>query len=509
MANIRLARRSLCAMTLGDETQQSPSDARPADAPPPGPGADAPVASTAHAAGAAHAASTAHAAPVERLPRAVRVLGWVSFFADISSEMAYPLLPLFVVGALHAPATTLGLIEGLAAVLVALLAFWSGRSSDRTRRRLPAVRWGYGLPIAGKALIAVAVGWPMVLAGRLVDRVGKGLRGSPRDALIADATPAAMRGRAFGFHRAMDTAGACVGGLLSAGLLVLLTDDGSAPASVLRLLFGIAAALGVAAFALTLLLREAPAADVAAPARDLAASDSVASSAAPAFMSPRAAAPSGATSSATSGAAVPPVESAASRHAFGITLAVLAVFALANSSDTFLLLRASGLGLSPQAVVLAWTSANLVFALLAYPVGKLSDRVGRWVPLAFGWTLYAAVYVAFAFADNADSSSPFVAWSLLALYGVHLALVDGVSKALLTDVAAPAGRGTLLGMAAMVTGFASLAGSLAAGWLWDVSGPRAALLLGAGAALLAVTLLPLARRAGRAPGGPRRALLAR
>ncbi|HTE05613.1 MAG TPA: MFS transporter, partial [Planctomycetota bacterium] len=190
----------------------------------------------------------------EPLPHVVRVLGWVSFFADISSEMAYPLLPLFVVGTLHAPATTLGLIEGLAALLIAVLAFWSGRGSDRTRRRLPAVRWGYGLPVAGKALVALATGWPMVLAGRLVDRVGKGLRGSPRDALIADATPAALRGRAYGFHRAMDTAGACVGGLLSVALLALLASDASTPASVLRLLFGIAAALGLASFALTLLL---------------------------------------------------------------------------------------------------------------------------------------------------------------------------------------------------------------------------------------------------------------
>ncbi len=452
IANKATARRSLCNMMTGEEPHALPPSASP----------DPPRA--------------------DRLPRAVRVLGWVSFFADISSEMAYPLLPLFVVGALHAPATTLGLIEGLAAVLIAVLAFWSGRSSDRTRRRLPAVRWGYGLPVVGKALIALATGWPVVLAGRLVDRVGKGLRGSPRDALIADATPAAMRGRAFGFHRAMDTAGACVGGLLSAGLLMLLTDDGTAPASVLRLIFGVAATLGIAAFALTWLLREAPPVGAMTPAHGPTA---VAAAARPA-------------AAAGSVVAAWPADSAVSRRAFAVTLAVLAVFAVANSSDAFLLLRASGLGLSPQAVVLAWTGANLVYALLAYPVGRLSDRVGRWLPLSLGWALYAAVYVAFAFADDAGSESSLAAWCLLAVYGAHLALVDGVSKALLTDIAAPARRGALLGMAAMVTGLASLVGSVAAGWLWDASGPRAALLLGAGAAVLALLLLPLARRAAAA-----------
>lgn len=394
--------------------------------------------------------------PSASLPPVVRRLGWVSFFADVSSEMAYPLLPLFVVGALGAPVAALGLIEGGSQALVALLAFLSGRRSDRTRRRLPPVRWGYGLPVAGRALIALASGWPAVLAGRLVDRVGKGLRGSPRDALIVDATPPALLGRAFGFHRALDTAGACVGGLAAAWLIAVLAARGDAPAMAYRTAFAVAAALGLLAFLLTLRLRE-PGAPAAREVAD-------------------------------GGAAARP----APRRAYSVTLAVLVVFAFANSSDTLLLLRATGLGLSAPAVVLAWTGCSLVAALLAYPAGRLSDRVGRHALLGLGWALYAAVYAGFALADGA---SPGLALALLGAYGVQLALVEGVGRALLADVVDPARRGAQLGQAALATGLASLAGSLLAGRLWDESGPRAAFLLGAGAATLALLLLPVAARA--------------
>lgn len=203
------------------------------------------------------------------LPREVVALGWVSFFNDVSSEMIYPLLPLFTIVVLEASATSLGWIEGVAQAVVALLTAWMGLRSDRRRLRVPYVRLGYGLPLVGKALVAVAVAWPMVLLGRVVDRVGKGIRSAPRDALIADVTPAEQRGRAFGLHRAMDTAGAVVGILLSAGLLWFFTgtpskghtatDQGEA---AFRTIFAIATGIGVLALVFTMRLREPVPAEV-------------------------------------------------------------------------------------------------------------------------------------------------------------------------------------------------------------------------------------------------------
>ena len=203
------------------------------------------------------------------LPRSVWLLSWVSFFADVSSEMVYPLLPLFVVGVLGSSRAQLGLIEGAAVLLVAALSAYAGFRSDARRRRLPWIRWGYGLPILGKATIALATAWPMVLSGRLLDRLGKGLRGAPRDAMISDAISADQRGRAFGLHRAFDTAGALLGVVLSAVLLWWLTGvpqasqaSTQAPERVYRSIFAIAAALGAASLVLTLLLRETPRTDV-------------------------------------------------------------------------------------------------------------------------------------------------------------------------------------------------------------------------------------------------------
>ena len=198
------------------------------------------------------------------LPRTVWVLSFVSFFADVSSEMVYPLLPLFLVGALGSTKTELGLIEGSAVLIVSLMSAVAGFRSDRTGTRVPWIRWGYGLPVLGKSIIAMATMWPLVLGGRLLDRFGKGLRGAPRDALIADAVSAESRGRAFGLHRAFDTAGALLGVLLAAFLLWWLTGTPSesiaadavgaaarTPIRVYRAIFGVGAALGLASLVLT------------------------------------------------------------------------------------------------------------------------------------------------------------------------------------------------------------------------------------------------------------------
>lgn len=396
-----------------------------------------------------------------RLPRAVVLLGWVSFFADVSSEMVYPLIPLFVVGVLGASATTLGGIEGAAALLVALTTAWAGFRSDRRRRRVPYIRIGYGLPVIGKTLIALAFGWPMVLAGRLVDRLGKGLRASPRDALIADAADPSIRGRAFGFHRAMDTAGAMVGVLLAAGLLWWFTGTplergATAPHHdtgwAFRLVFGISAALGLLSLALTFMVRE--------PEH-------------------------------TVHAARTPADAPAGRlglpAAYWRTVALMLVFSFANSSDAFLLLHARNQGLSPWAVVLAYALFNLTYTAASYPAGLLSDRFGRWRVIALGWAIYAAVYAGFAFTGAAG------VWPLLALYGVYMALTDGVGKALVADHAPPEKRGAALGIFFMTTGIVTLLASVVAGLLWDWVGPSATFGVGAAGAALAVALVPLLR----------------
>jgi len=379
----------------------------------------------------------------------VWLLGGVSFFADISSEMIYPLLPVFVVAVLGASATELGWIEGLAQAVVALVAAYAGIRSDRRRRRLPWVRWGYGLPVAGKAVLALATSWPLVLVGRLTDRVGKGFRGSPRDALIVDATEPAQRGRAFGLHRALDTSGALVG-VVTAIVLMYALDASSDPAPY-RIIFAVAAAMGIASLVLTLLVRE-PDHPAAAP------------------------------SGGTADTRLP--------RAYWLALAMLLVFVIANSSDTFLLLRAAGLGLSPTEVVIAYALYNAIYAAVSYPAGALSDRIGRWAVLAIGWTIYAIVYAGFAVAEGSTA-----AWVLFAAYGGYMALTDGVGKALIADHAPPGARGKALGIFQLATGIGTLASSVIAGVLWDRVDPSAPFWLGAGAAVVALALLPFALRA--------------
>lgn len=417
------------------------------------------------------------------LPRTVWLLSWVSFFADVSSEMTYPLLPLFLVGVLGSSKTQLGMVEGAAVLMVAITTATAGIRSDRTGQRVPWIRMGYGLPVLGKTLIALATAWPLVLGGRLLDRFGKGLRGAPRDALIADAVAAGQRGRAFGLHRAYDTAGALVGVLLASFLLWWLTgtpqkapDGGTAPAAaetpawVYRAIFGVGAVLGLASLLLTLLVRES----------ESPSDDPITTS------SPTDAPPASAAVEHPGPLALP--------RAYWSVLGVLLVFSLANSSDTFLLLRASDLGLSPWTVVLVYALYNLTYALLSYPAGMLSDRLGRWRVIALGWALYVGVYAGFALLSP---SSAWGLWPLMALYGFYMALTDGVGKALIADHAPRERRGAALGVFYSLTGLTALAASLVAGIVWDQVGSAAAFLVGAGfaaAALVALGVLRLARR---------------
>ncbi len=411
------------------------------------------------------------------LPRSVWVLSWVSCFADISGEMVSPLLPLFLVGVLGTSKTQLGIIEGAAVLIVAVMTTYAGLSSDRSGRRVPWVRVGYGLPILGKAIIAFASIWPMVMVGRLLDRFGKGLRSAPRDALIADAVPAHQRGQAFGVHRAIDTAGALVGVLISAAILwwfattpsdVAVTGALKAPPEwVFRAVFIVAAALGVVAFVVTFLVREPTATTAASP------------SPAPLPAQPPEALSSTSPSPLLTGVRMLP-------RRYWLTLLVFLIFALANSADAFLLLRASDLGFSAWAVVLLYAVFNVFYALLSYPAGILSDRLGRWAVIAAGWVLYAGVYAGFAWLQPAYAWG---LWPLMACYGVSTALTEGVSKALITDHAPLLYRGTALGIFYASTGLCTLAASILAGVVWDRAGPAPAFLIGSGLAIAALCAL--------------------
>jgi MFS family permease len=391
--------------------------------------------------------------PVPRLGRTVVALGVVSFFTDVSSEMIYPLLPVFLTATLGASAATLGAIEGAAESTAALLKLASGWWSDRLRRRKPLVVAGYALSSLARPLVAIAQSAGQVLAIRLTDRVGKGIRSAPRDALIADSVDASMRGRAFGFHRAADHAGAVVGPLTAYALLQWAGVE-------MRAVFWLAAIPAVAAvIAVTFFVRE--------PVR-------------PAPLS----APAG------QGLAL---STPLPRRYWGY-LVILLVFTLGNSADAFLLLRAQQLGVPIALLPILWATLHVVKSAASMPGGALSDRVGRLPVLVAGWLVFAAVYVGFAFATDA-----WHAWVLFLAYGAYFALTEGPERALVADLVPADRRGAAFGWFNLTIGLAALPASLLFGLIWDARGASAAFLFGSALALAAaVALVPLSRYARRA-----------
>jgi MFS family permease len=372
-----------------------------------------------------------------RLGRNVVALAVVSFLTDVSSEMTYPLLPLFLQTVLGASATTVGAIEGAAESTAALLKLWSGWLSDRVPRRKPLVLAGYGLASAVRPLIGFAQSALQVFAVRMSDRVGKGIRTSPRDALIADSVDPSIRGRAFGFHRAGDNAGAFVGPLLAFALLRWGRID-------LRHVFlwtAVPGALAVAA--LIFGVREG--------GREQKPQ-------APADLDLRV--PLG--------------------KRFWIFLGVLLLFTLGNSTDAFLLLRATNLGVAPVLLPILWALLSLVKSAASTPGGVLSDRIGRKPLLIAGWLVYAAVYFGLAHARET-----WHAWALFAVYGLYFGMTEGVEKALVADLAPPDRRGAAFGWYNLALGLGALPASLIFGALWDREGPATAFGFGASMALLA------------------------
>ena len=381
-----------------------------------------------------------------RLPRNVVVLSWVSFFQDAASELLYPIFPLFITVTLGAPASALGLIEGVAEGTASVGKALSGRLADRFRRK-PLIAIGYGISSAAKPLIGLAGVWPVAMGGRFVDRVGKGLRTSPRDALLAADTPPEIRGRAFGFHRAADTAGAVVGPLLGLALYEALDHH-------LRPLFffaAIPAAFSVAAIAF---VRERPPAVAPTPA-----------------------------------SAVPKAPASRLPANYWRVVAVLSIFGLANFSDALLILRAKDLGLGFVAVILVYTLYNVVYAGLSLPAGIVSDRIPRRLVYGTGLVIFAVAYTGLGLARTSGW-----VWLLLPLYGAYTALTDGVGKAWVADLLPRDLLGTGLGLFQGITGGCALVASTWAGFAWGSAGRTPLLVAGGVVGALALTLLLAGRR---------------
>ena len=368
------------------------------------------------------------------LPSTVKTLGWISFWADVSSELAYPILPLFIVGTLSAPTWTLGVIEGLAGLVIAILRLWSGFSSDRLGKRVPHIRWGYGISVAAKPLIGLALNWPMVLVFRLADRVGKGIRASSRDALIADSVDPSMSGRAFGYHRMMDTAGAFFGVCIGAAIVWRFP-------TALRTVLLLTAIPGLIAVAITFLIHEHK------------VSHGVAVDKSKPF-------------SLTVPKQVWPV------------LIVLGLFGLANSSDTYLLLYAGLHTMAPYQVILLYALYNLTYAQSSTPFGKASDRFGSGKMLLIGWILFGISYLL------PSQTTGYGLIAVFALYGVATASTDGVSKAFLVQAGVNVPKGSLIGVHYFILGLTTLVGNLLAGLIWAKISAEAMLIFGGALALI-------------------------
>jgi len=377
------------------------------------------------------------------ITRNVVALGVVSLLTDLSTEMILPVLPLFVTSVLGGSAVSVGLIEGVAESLSSLLRLASGWLSDRIGARKPFLIFGYGVSSVAKAALAIAASWPAVLALRAADRVGKGLRNPPRDALIADSVAPAHYGAAFGFHRAMDTMGAALGPLAAFAILA------AGPGRYARVFLWSAVPAGLSLVVLLFAVQGRR----AEPRRE---------------RKPLA-------------SALGTLDAPLRRF-----LVVAGLFSLANSSVAFLILRAQGVGIPAARVPLVYFAYNLIYALLSYPIGSWTDTRGRRPALLAAYASFAIIYGLLA-----ATATP--AWTIAAflLLGIHSALLEGSQRALVADLVPAEQRATAYGLYYTVVGIALLPASAAAGLLWDRIGPRATFAVDAGIAALAALLFAL------------------
>jgi len=413
------------------------------------------------------------------LPANVVLLGAVSLFNDAASEMIYPLLPLFLTATLGAGPEALGVIEGVAESTASFLKLASGYLSDRVRARKRWLVGGYLLANLTRPLIGLATGWTGVLFLRFLDRVGKGLRTSPRDALIAESTPKASWGKAFGFHRAADHAGAVIGPLLAALALTVLHDR-------LRTVFFLSLIPGLPAVGLLVAgVRDVqPAVEPHGqnPRGGILSEPTIGGRGA----SGRTAAPAR-RRTAQIGATWREMPSGLRRFTL-----ILLLFTLGNSSDAFLLLKARQMGVPVPLIPILWTALHLVKMSSSLPAGILSDRLGRKGLILTGWSVYALTYAGFAVANAA-----WEAWGLFLVYGLYFGLTEGVEKALIADLAPERLRGSAFGLYHLAVGIGALPASLLFGWVWQQFGDPAAFGMGAVFALAAALLLWRLRPTGK------------
>lgn len=407
-----------------------------------------------------------------RLPRNVFSISLVSLLNDASSEMIYPLLSLFLALTLGATRAQIGLIEGAAESLSGLLKLFSGYFSDRRGRRKGMVVFGYGLASVVRPLIGFATQWSQVLAIRMADRFGKGVRSAPRDAMIADSAAPNERGLAFGFHRAMDHAGAVVGPLIAYVVLSVIATNREAPtAENYKTLFLLAAI--PALFSVLVAIFAVRETGHAARAATAAAADSDAPRPAPPRLTLR-----GFDSN------------------FKRFLVILSLFTLSNSTDAFLILRAQQSGVSVALIPLLWAALHVSKVASSILGGDLSDKLGRKMMIVAGWALYAAVYFAFAFI-----STPTEAWIIFLVYGVYFGLTEGTEKALVADLVRPEQRGTAYGLYNLAISITVLPASLLMGWLWDWRGAPTAFAVSAAVGITSALLLATTVRPGKIETG--------
>lgn len=367
-------------------------------------------------------------------PKNVFVLGMVSLFMDASSEMIYPLVPLYLNNVLHASKTSIGVIEGIAESTASLLKVFSGWLSDRLGKRKALIFWGYGISVFSRSILATATSWMHVLIYRFTDRTGKGVRTAPRDAIIADSTPEETLGKAFGFHRSMDTVGAVIGPTLAFVLMGIFHDKIQTVFWV-SIIPGLFALLTIGLFVADVKVRD--------------------------------------------GAERPRISLRGFDGRFKVFLFVVAVFTLGKTSDAFLVLRAQNLGVRAGLVPLLYLTFNIVSAAFSTPAGIIADRVGKRKVILASYFLFALIFAGFGAA-----ASPVQAWLLFGVYGLFVAINEGVQRAYVATIIRPEIKATSYGVYHTVTGLAALPSSIIGGVLWQHIGPQALFYYGAAMSLM-------------------------